>query len=358
MNDTLNLESCAGVVERCCEPDQTNPAHTSPQEQSNPQSPQVVTDNRQSGDASPDICSIAESIVGKVAWTSRTEGYCECPGKRMHTTNDGRKDCKLYLDAVPTLSCFHGNCKSALETANKQLRKAVAEGSFAPVNARSAREEKERLAEYQRKENIRKRAAGSKALILKKHRWTYDQINLESPVKLHENIHEHWHLLLGCFSSKDVVWIGDKFHSGKPEHEKHFRTVEEWRRENVIPGPYVCSSTFKPGVFSRTNENVLERRFLVVESDVLGRDEVGAIFRWLQKQVGLKLRAIVDTAGKSLHAWFDYPPEDVVEELKFILPELGCDPKLFTASQPVRLPGALRDTRFQKLVYLDGEVVQ
>jgi hypothetical protein len=76
----------------------------------------------------------------------------------------------------------------------------------------------------------------------------------------------------------------------------------------------------------------------------------------MKEQVGMNLRAVVDTAGKSLHAWFDYPPASIVEDLKIALPELGCDPKLFTASQPVRLPGALRDGKYQKLIYLGKEV--
>ena len=81
------------------------------------------------------------------------------------------------------------------------------------------------------------------------------------------------------------------------------------------------------------------------------------MFKWLKNLVQLKLCAIVDTAGKSLHAWFEYPTEDTVNELRIVLPELGCDPKLFTPSQPVRLPGAERDGKMQRLVYLDKEVV-
>ena len=81
------------------------------------------------------------------------------------------------------------------------------------------------------------------------------------------------------------------------------------------------------------------------------------MFKWLTDKCGLNLVAVVDTAGKSLHGWFIYPKEaHVVEELKLVLPALQCDPKLFTASQPVRLPGALRDGKFQRLVYLSKEV--
>jgi hypothetical protein len=60
----------------------------------------------------------------------------------------------------------------------------------------------------------------------------------------------------------------------------------------------------------------------VVESDVHSKDEMGAIFKWLRDEVGLTLRAIVDTAGKSLHGWFDFPKEAVLDQLEIILPQL------------------------------------
>ena len=124
-------------------------------------------------------------------------------------------------------------------------------------------------------------------------------------------------------------------------------------KQGTVPGPLTCPAAFKNSSHARSNDNVLTRRFLVVESDVLTKDQVGAIFKWLRHDAGQELVAIVDTAGKSLHGWFKYPPEDELEHLKAILPAYGCDPKLFTASQPVRMPGALRDGRYQKLVYLN-----
>ena len=69
----------------------------------------------------------------------------------------------------------------------------------------------------------------------------------------------------------------------------------------------------------------------------------------------MNLVAIVDTAGKSLHAWFTLPKPEELAELRLVLPVLGCDPKLFTPSQPVRLPGAWRNGKPQRLVYLDRE---
>ncbi len=303
---------------------------------------------------------LAEIVLGPVEWLSETEGYCACPGQDRHTGKAGARDCKLYLDKVPTLACFHGSCQAEVEQTNRTLRLTLLEeeSTVPGKRKRLTKEEKERMAETKRRESLRRRAASSKQQILEKHRWTYAEILGASPVKLPEDAAEHWRLLLEKFHAGDVVWVGDTYDSGKPENVKNFRPVEQWLAEGQAPAQFVCPVAFKAGSYSRSNENVVARRFLVVESDELNKDEVGAVFRWLKEKVGLKLVAIVDTAGKSLHAWFEYPEEATVAELKLVLPELGCDPKLFTASQPVRLPGAMREGKRQRLVYLAGKEVR
>ena len=49
---------------------------------------------------------------------------------------------------------------------------------------------------------------------------------------------------------------------------------------------------------------------------------------------------------RQTHGWFDAPRDKRIEaRLKAVLSVFGCDPKLFTYSQPVRVPGAFRDGR-------------
>jgi hypothetical protein len=301
---------------------------------------------------------IAEEYLGNIDWISPSEGYCDCPGRERHTSKDGRRDCILYLDKVPTLHCVHASCGPAIEEANRKLRTAILSGTCDGTKPRKqTAEEKARLKQREARERIRKRAAKSLPQVLANHQWTYNQIAAESPVQLRGNEKDHWRLLLQKFDGADVVWIGDTYDSGKPEHAKHFKTAAEWLKQSKAPAPFICPAAFKNTSIARSNDNILARRFLVVESDVLSKDQVGAIFKWLRDKVGLELVAIVDTAGKSLHGWFRYPEHEfIVDELKLVLPALQCDPKLFTASQPVRLPGALREGKFQKLVYLSKEV--
>lgn len=296
---------------------------------------------------------IAAEILGEIDWISPTEGYCDCPGQNRHSNKSSRRDCAVYLDNVPTLHCVHQSCGTVVAATNKRLRAALLNGQ--PVEKRSMTAE-DKAIRKQREENerIRQRAAKSLPQLLDEFAWPYDQIVADSPMAVTGNEPAHWKRLLGKFDPADVVWIGDKFDSGKPEHACHFKSAGDWLKESAVPGPFICPVAFKNTSYARSNDNVTARRFLVVESDTLNRDQVGAVFRWLHESCDLKLVAIVDTAGKSLHGWFEFE-EDLLDSQKLVLPAMQCDPKLFTPSQPVRLPSALRGDKPQKLVYLTKE---
>ena len=303
---------------------------------------------------------IAENMLGPIDWAGSTMGYCACPGKKMHRSKDGTKDCAVYLDRVPTVNCFHGSCKNAVETANKRLRAAI----LNPTNMadfslpRMTAEDRERMVERDRQGRLQQRARKALPTLLDKYRWTSAEMLDDSPVNIRGNEADHWKLLLAKFEPDDVIWIGERESSGRPENATNFKTVSEWLKYEWAPGTFVCPATFKNTSFSRSNENVVERRFVVVESDLLTRDEVGAVFRYLVDS-GLKLVAVVDTAGKSLHGWFEYPAdEEALDQLRLLLPALKCDPKMLTASQPARLPGAMRDGKCQKLIFLANEEVE
>ena len=47
--------------------------------------------------------------------------------------------------------------------------------------------------------------------------------------------------------------------------------------------------------------------------DTLAKDDVGAVFAYLRRRLHYRLHCIIDTAGKSLHAWFDAPRTKVLE---------------------------------------------
>ena len=184
--------------------------------------------------------------------------------------------------------------------------------------------------------------------------WPLEQILADSPLRVSErDADDQFRTWLKLWPAHCHVWIGDVYSSGKPEHRTHFRPVAEWYQIGPVMGNYTCGSAFKPGSHSRSNANCDGTRFLVVESDTLAKDEVGAVFAYLNLRLHFNLHAIIDTAGKSLHGWFDAPRDRRIEgRLKATLTAFGCDPKLFTYSQAVRVPGAYRNGKLQRLIWL------
>jgi hypothetical protein len=310
--------------------------------------------------------AITENLLGDVTWTEVDTGYCRCPGADLHTNPDGPRDCRVIVSGAPTIYCVHSSCAGAVEDANRRLRseigKAECSRNGVPLRPRQPTiEESERKRQAERKRCLAERSKMSLAQIIAEHGKNPVDLWEESPVRLMEDTKNDWRLLLQLFPQAGVLWIGDTKdscddHADERRKEycrRHFRTVAEWMKETEAPAQFTCPSVFRPGVHSRSNENVVGRPFLVVESDTLNKVEVMAIFQWMRGF--MRLRAVVDTAGKSLHGWFEYPCEEYVKELRVILPALGCDEALFKASQPCRLPGARRGEKVQHLLWLDLE---
>jgi hypothetical protein len=311
-----------------------------------------------------DLQGIAENLLGEVTWTEVDTGYCRCPGADLHTNPNGPRDCRVIVSGAPTVFCLHSSCAGAVEEANRRLRseigKAECSGRAMPLQRRAPTlEELERRRQAERKEQLAKWARMSLAQIIAEHGKNPGDLSQESPVRLQDDAKNDWRLLLQLFPQDAVVWIGGPKDSCDDHADfkrkefclRRFRPVREWLLENEAPGQFTCPSLFRPGVHSRSNDNVMARPFLVVESDTLNKVEVMAIFQWMR--AFMRLRAVVDTAGKSLHGWFEYPPEECLAELRVILPALGCDEALFRAAQPCRLPGARRDEKTQHLLWLD-----
>lgn len=193
----------------------------------------------------------------------------------------------------------------------------------------------------------------SKARILARP-WSPEEIAAASPGPIQRTPWGQAMDLISLFRPRDIIWIGEEWHSGHQRHAHHFRRAADWLKAGILAGPRICPASFHPGVVARARRTVKVRRFLVVECDHLPHAQQGAIFRFLIDQLGLQLRAVVDTAGRSLHGWFDSPPPARLAGLRSFLPQLGADPALFNPAQPCRLPGWPRaDTgRIPTLIYL------
>jgi hypothetical protein len=202
---------------------------------------------------------------------------------------------------------------------------------------------------------------------------------IQSPFRIPEDCREHWKpLLSGLFKPKDTIWCGYLEDSGDRLHTTRFKHVEDWMQCTHHPGPQTCPGVFfevtahkGERIFSRSKDLVRLRPYWVAESDLLAKAQFGIIIQHLRQQ--LFLRAIVDTGGKSLHAWFDAPHlyqigrdkldpkiERRMEELQSVMCGLGCDPHMFNLNSTTRLPGCLRLDEetgqargWQRLLYLD-----
>ncbi len=321
---------------------------------------------------------IAAGIVGIVDWQSEVSGFCRCPGESLHTHKTGKKDCRVSVDGAPTIYCFHSSCESLVAEANRKLRCAIGQspweitlpggkvlrsgdvlqssGAVLPrevVQARAKTEGRD-VGEQLILETLIANAERFKPELFAAFHWPFAQILEDSPLQVHQrDADDQFRTWLRLWPAHCHVWIGDVYSSGRPEHKTHFRPISEWYQIGPAMGNYTCGSAFKAGSHSRSNANCDGTRFLVVESDTLAKDEMGAVFAYLNQRLHFNLHAIIDTAGKSLHGWFDAPRDKRIESrLKVLLTVFGCDPKLFTYSQPVRVPGAYRDGKLQRIVWL------
>lgn len=211
----------------------------------------------------------------------------------------------------------------------------------------------------QRHRAFSKLAAKALPEILKNFATTVDEIASQSPLSIPELGEEQTKLFLRTmFCPGDNIWIGKRHHSGGPQHDKNFCLVQDWIQAVSFPGPLVSHSTFFPCSISRSNDCVSQQKFMVVESDELSLNETSSVFKWLNAEGGLNLRAIVFSGNKSLHGWFDFPQEEeALPYWRAILKGFRCDTSPLAPSHPVRLPGVVRGEtgHIQTLIFLKGE---
>jgi hypothetical protein len=224
-----------------------------------------------------------------------------------------------------------------------------------PIECLAAFEKREREEEER---ELAKKYAAEWPSILKGYRWPLSAIIQDDNSGIpDEPSGSHWKSHLQLFSPDDLLWVGERYDSGDHVKPYSFATQRRIVKRAALPAqvPLTTSATFKPGATSRSDASVLEKKYLVVESDTLSRDDTGAIFNFLRQEAGLHLWMVVDTGGSSLHGHFSYPPTEALSDLKTRLTSWGCDPAMFGLSQPCRLAGVVRKEtrRWQRIVYFN-----
>src|SRR6476619_5500841 len=46
---------------------------------------------------------IAERLLGVIDWQTEVSGLCACPGESLHTSPNGKKDCRVNIVGAPSM---------------------------------------------------------------------------------------------------------------------------------------------------------------------------------------------------------------------------------------------------------------
>ena len=195
----------------------------------------------------------------------------------------------------------------------------------------------------------------------------------DSPVRIANEPREDTALFLSVmFRPNDLLWIGERHDPGIPG--TNIRTAAQWIeffRSNGKTAPFIIVNPLTgtaaqkrdgDGETYRGDKNIAEYRYCLGEFDNITREE--QLRFW--DASGLPVRALVDTGGKSIHAWISVrafgdirTPEQWTREIRNTLYgegliPLGIDSACSNPSRLSRLPGHYRAEKgqFQRVLWL------
>jgi hypothetical protein len=201
-----------------------------------------------------------------------------------------------------------------------------------------------------------------------------DEVSLweSSPVRLDwPRDEDAIRFLEALFLPEDLLFIGNQYDKGTPGES--IRSCREWMeyfKSGKTAGPFICinplsglianSKTGNPSF--RCDAAVKTFRFCLVEFDNLTKDE--QVNFWAK--IKLPAKALVDTGGKSIHAWLDVSRLSSVSNLDQwqtqikqrlydnILKNFGVDGACSNPSRLSRMPGIMRpgNEKYQSLMWL------
>ena len=154
---------------------------------------------------------------------------------------------------------------------------------------------------------------------------------------------EPWRVLESLFPNDPLLCL-----AAKQQEVFHTQKLSEWKacgiqKNFIVPSPMSKRTGFtKEGEESgRCLDNTGERKFLVIESDELSREEQWTLIAHLASLAPLVM--VLDTGNKSLHAWLRCDGKAEEKALMDHAVRLGADKATWTACQLVRLPGGSHD---------------
>ncbi|MCX7002601.1 MAG: hypothetical protein NTV22_04930 [bacterium] len=153
--------------------------------------------------------------------------------------------------------------------------------------------------------------------------------------------------LPALFSHGELICMGMTQSDGGTYSLAEAQGLAPWHHQFVVPSPMTSrdgrTQTGTPAWRSLANTGA--RRYLIVENDNGTHDQQARILKYLDNLTpSIRLTIVVDSAGKSLHGWFDVRaiPEPCTRAFFSVAVLLGADPHTWAACQWVRMPGGTR----------------
>lgn len=299
-----------------------------------------------------------------IEWEDTSSGpalFVECPALDEHTNPDGHRDACIYPGPPPTLHCVHNSCANSIKRVNQAMRSAH---SSPPRNGMKGRQSKSQSKQKRNQELAPSQAAAELLEAAKSTKWTISDLAHSSPSVIPSDPMEQFlsHLeLFRPYRDQGHIWSGFHYQSGKKEHRDNFRSYDSWlefykrcQAANALPMPFplITPGIFKRNVESRADKNVIIQPWLVMEHDDLEKQEQLALAKFIENSFKLRLRAVVDTRGKSFHFWFDRPHPPQMKPILKLLNAWGFDPSAHKGiAQPMRVAGTFRPPSNDPLDY-------
>jgi hypothetical protein len=182
-----------------------------------------------------------------------------------------------------------------------------------------------------------------------------------APVPASHDASEFQRFLQSAFAPHEVVCICEQVEDGKPMTSGSFLAIEDWIarfddpesilfRSDRTDGVFVRINPFRPSLYSGSDNDVSAYRHVLVEFD----DKPKAEQEQLLRSSGLPISVLIDSGGKSIHAWVrvDAPNRKEWDARRDLIYSSipGIDPKNKNPSRFSRLPGAWRGDQKQKLL--------
>lgn len=224
--------------------------------------------------------NVAASLFA-IDWETPQLGWLECPGIARHTGKNHTADCRITLDdgKPPTIFCFHNSCSDEVAEANKRLRSALGKA--------------ERKAEPIRHSVV--------------HKPEPKRIPLEPvtpPGRCGRTV-EH---IGAVFERGENVCIVSADSAGRILNAGVTMLAEEFQNIDARgTGMFIRVNPMRKN--GTRNEDVTEFRHVLIECD-----DAPKSLQWAAIVAsGLPVSVVVDSGGKSLHAWVRVDAENSEE---------------------------------------------